>query len=56
MRQATAGRDPEDVETSAKCLLALLASSDPTPEQIAGAHLLAFGLVDLFATSERLKG
>lgn len=37
----------DDVETSARCLLAYLDASDPSPEQIAGAHLLAFGLVDL---------
>ena len=46
MRRAT-GRDPGDVATSARCLLAYLNTSDPSAEQIAGAHIVAFGLLDL---------
>lgn len=55
MRKATQ-RDPEEVRHAAKCLLALLAPPDPTPEQIAAAHLLAFGLDDLRITAKAWGG
>lgn len=55
MRAAT-GRDPDDVQTAARCLLALLAPPDPSPEQVAAAHLLAFMGLDLHLAAERLKG
>lgn len=48
MHQAT-GRDPDDVATSARCLLAYRCIFDPTPEQVAGACIEAFHYLDTFA-------
>lgn len=42
-------RDPPDLGAGALALLALFKIDDPTPEQEAGALLLACGLADLHA-------
>lgn len=55
MRAAT-GRDLDEVQVATTCLLSLFGPADPTPEQVAGAAILAFGLFDLHLTAERLKG
>lgn len=44
--QRASGRDFEDVEVAAGCLVSLV-TDDASPSQLAGAALLAFGLVDL---------
>ena len=46
-----------NISTSAGCLLALAGIEHPTPEQTAGAHLLALGLSDLhvLALGKNLK-
>ena len=49
------GRDPDDVAGAASLILGRI-SRDPTPEDAAFAHLLAFGLQDLWAIRELLKG
>lgn len=43
----SAARDGREISTAARCLLALMGHDDPSPEQVAGARLLAFGLDDL---------
>ncbi len=52
---AATGRDLKDVEATAHCLVSL-ASGDPSPEQLAAAAILAFGLLDLHRVAVSLSG
>jgi hypothetical protein len=45
--RAATGRDPGDVRIAARCLLSRWQIPDPTPEQIAAAHLEAFHHLDI---------
>lgn len=42
----SAVRDRGDVSQAAECLLSLLGIERPTPEQNAGAHLIAYHFAD----------
>lgn len=42
----SAVRDRGDVSQSARCLLSLLGIQYPTPEQDAGAHVIAYHFAD----------
>ncbi len=52
---AATGRDLDDVQTAARCLVSLV-GDDASPEQLAAAHLLAFGLLDLHRVAVSLSG
>jgi hypothetical protein len=47
MVRRACGRNPDDVSGSAHLLLTLLGYPEAAPEQVAAAHVLAFGLLDL---------
>lgn len=55
MRAATT-RSLEEVETSTRCLLALIGPVDPTPDQVAAVAIVAVAFDNLRLTAERLKG
>lgn len=52
-----AARDGGNIETAARCLLALAGITQPTPEQTAGAVLKAYAYNDLhvLAAGKNLK-
>lgn len=49
-------RDPDEVEAAAAIILERIGPEDPGPNDIAFANLIAFGLQDLWAVRELLKG